>query len=57
MLAMLPLWFMPPVRDTLFLRHAIDIHTYLRGIALKTGYCLVALKRVICLIYFIFFIN
>lgn len=54
---MLPLWFMPPVRDTLFLRHAIDIHTYLRGIALKTGYCLVALKRVIFLIYFIFFIN
>jgi hypothetical protein len=57
MFAMLPLWFMPPVRDTLFLRHAIDIHLYLRGIALKTGYCLVALKRVICLIYFIFFIN
>ena len=57
MLAMLPLWFMPPVRDILFLRHAIDIHTYLRDIALKAGYCLVALKRVICLIYFIFFIN
>ncbi len=57
MFAMLPLWFMPPVRDTLFLRHAIDIHLYLRGIALKTGCCLVALKRVICLIYFIFFIN
>lgn len=57
MLDMLLLWFMTSVRDTLFLRHAIDIHTYLRGIALKTGYCLVALKRVNCLIYFIFFIN